>query len=126
MADRRALAQAVSNLLDNAVKYSGEARKVVVDVSVEPSSLVVSVRDSGIGIRKEDASKVFERFFRGGDQLTRAVKGTGLGLTLVRDIVTAHHGTVSLESAPGRGSTFSIRLPLRNAEAQHDVTNPDH
>jgi signal transduction histidine kinase len=126
LADRRALAQAVTNLLDNAIKYSGEARRVLVGASVGPRALVISVTDFGIGIRKEDVSKVFERFYRGGDPLTRSVKGTGLGLTLVKDIVTAHHGTVSVESAPGRGSTFSILLPLRHPEVQPDVTNPDH
>jgi signal transduction histidine kinase/tetratricopeptide (TPR) repeat protein len=112
MVDRDAMAQAITNLIDNAVKYSGESKSVVVSASDEGASLHIAVKDFGIGIRREDLDKVFERFFRGGDELTRTVKGSGLGLTLVREIVEAHHGTVYAESEPGKGSTFFIRLPL--------------
>jgi two-component system phosphate regulon sensor histidine kinase PhoR len=112
MADGEALAQAVTNLLDNAVKYSGQARSIVVRARVEARHLVISVRDSGIGIGKDEVAHVFDRFYRGGEALTRTVKGSGLGLTLVKEIVEAHHGTVSVESEPGCGSTFSIRLSL--------------
>jgi signal transduction histidine kinase/tetratricopeptide (TPR) repeat protein len=116
-ADRIALAQAVTNLIDNAVKYSGGSRRVVVSASREGGFLVIAVKDFGIGIKKEDLDRVFERFFRGGDELTRTVKGSGLGLTLVKEIVEAHDGTVYAESEPGMGSTFFIRLPLpRNEE----------
>ncbi len=112
LADGEALAQAVTNLLDNAVKYSGQSRSIVVRSFVRDRQLVIAVEDFGIGIRTDEAHRVFERFYRGGDELTRSVKGSGLGLTLVKEIVEAHHGTVHLESEPGRGSTFSIRLPL--------------
>jgi signal transduction histidine kinase len=112
MADGEALAQAVTNLLDNAVKYSGQAKSILVRSFAEGRHLVISVRDSGIGIRKDELTHVFDRFYRGGDELTRAVKGSGLGLTLVKEIVEAHHGSVHVESELGRGSTFSIRLPL--------------
>ena len=71
----------------------------------------------GVGVKPEEIEKVFERFYRGGDELTRTVKGSGLGLTLVKQIVEAHHGTVDIESEPGRGSTFSIRFPLQSTEA---------
>ncbi len=74
--------------------------------------LIIAVRDSGIGIKPEEIDRVFERFYRGGDELTRSVKGSGLGLALARQIVEAHHGTVQVESEPGQGSIFSIRLPL--------------
>ncbi len=116
MVDRVAMAQAATNLIDNAVKYSGESRRVVVGASTEGAFLTIAVRDFGIGIRKEDLDRVFERFFRGGDELTRTVKGSGLGLTLVREIVAAHHGTVHAESEPGKGSTFLIKLPLSYEE----------
>jgi two-component system phosphate regulon sensor histidine kinase PhoR len=116
-ADSTALAQAVTNLLDNAIKYSGEARKVVISATALDQNLVIAVKDFGIGIKKEEIHKVFERFYRGGDELTRSVKGTGLGLTLVQDIVKAHRGKVCVESAPGHGSTFSILLPLPETEA---------
>jgi two-component system sensor histidine kinase SenX3 len=70
-----------------------------------------------MGIKSEEIDKVLERFYRGGDPLTRAVKGSGLGLTLVKQIVEAHRGCVRVKSEPGRGSTFSIRLPLASKEA---------
>jgi signal transduction histidine kinase len=110
--DRTALSQAFTNLIDNAIKYSGDSRKVVVGASVEGQFLDIAVRDFGVGIKKEDIDRVFERFFRGGDELTRTVKGSGLGLTLVKEIVEAHRGKVQVESEPGKGSLFSIRLPL--------------
>ena len=72
-------------------------------------------KDFGIGIRKEEINKVFERFYRGGDELTRKVKGSGLGLTLVKQIVEIHNGNIDVESEPGKGSTFSIRLPVEKA-----------
>jgi signal transduction histidine kinase len=125
-ADGEALAQAVTNLLDNAVKYSGQSRSIVVRSFVHGQHLVISVRDFGIGIRKDQADRVFDRFYRGGDELTRSVKGSGLGLTLVKEIVEAHHGTVRVESEPGRGSTFSIVLPLGQTEAPGHGKNPDH
>ena len=116
MVDRVALAQAVTNLIDNAAKYSGESKRVIVGASSEGASLHIAVKDFGIGIRREDLDKVFERFFRGGDELTRTVKGSGLGLTLVKEIVEAHHGKVYADSEPGKGSTFVIKLPLPKEE----------
>lgn len=110
--DSAAITQAVANILDNAIKYSGETKKVFVTVFAEKQNLVIAVQDFGIGIRKEEIDKVFERFYRGGDDLTRLVKGSGIGLALVKQIVEAHHGNVQVESEPGRGSTFSLWLPL--------------
>ena len=110
--DRTALAQALTNLVDNAIKYSGDSRKISVRASLEEQTVAIVVEDFGVGIKKEDISRLFERFYRGGDELTRTVKGSGLGLTLVREIVAAHRGKVHVESEPGKGSVFSIRLPL--------------
>ena len=112
MADRAALAQAITNLIDNAVKYSGESKNVLVRGFTDNQYLCITVKDFGIGIRKEEIEKVFERFYRGGDELTRTVKGSGLGLTLVRQIVEVHHGKVTVESEPGKGSMFTVRIPL--------------
>ena len=111
--DSEAMTQALTNLIDNALKYSGETKKIIVSSHTENQSLIISVKDFGMGIKKEERDKVFERFYRGGNELTRTVKGSGLGLTLVKQIVEAHNGTVQVESEPGQGSTFSIRLPLK-------------
>ena len=111
-AERESLTQAITNLIDNAIKYSGEAKNIIVRAFVEDQYLIITVKDFGIGIRKEEIDKVFERFYRGGDELTRTVKGSGLGLTLVKQIVEAHHGKVSVQSEVGQGSTFMVKLPL--------------
>lgn len=110
--DRAAITQAITNLIDNAIKYSAGAKKIYVRGFTRNQYLVIAVQDFGLGIKPAEIDKVFERFYRGGDELTRTVKGSGLGLTLVKQIVQAHHGSVHVESEPGRGSTFSIRLPL--------------
>lgn len=110
--DRTTLAQAVANLVDNAIKYSGDSRRMTVSGRTEGSGVAIAVRDFGIGINKADVPRLFERFFRAGDELTRSVKGSGLGLTLVKRIVEAHGGTVGVESEPGKGSVFTIWLPF--------------
>lgn len=120
--DRDAIAQALMNLLDNAVKYSEHAEKkeVVVRVSERGRSIDISVTDHGIGIPPEEQKKIFEKFYRVSTGLVHDVKGSGLGLSLVKHIAEAHRGTVSVDSAPGRGSTFTISLPA--AEASQDRT----
>jgi len=111
--DREAISQALLNLLDNAVKYSGgaEEREVVVRVWQKGASVFISVADHGVGIPAEEQKKIFEKFYRVSTGLVHDVKGSGLGLSLVKHIVEAHRGTVEVESAPGRGSTFTISLP---------------
>jgi two-component system phosphate regulon sensor histidine kinase PhoR len=115
-ADRLAIAHVVTNLLDNAIKYSGEAKRAEIRVAAEDGHLVIAVQDYGIGIAKDELKKIFERFHRGGDPHTRTVKGAGLGLTLVKQIVQAHHGTVHVQSEMERGSTFTVRLPTQDME----------
>lgn len=115
-ADRAAISQAITNLIDNAIKYSGDSRNILVRTFAEHPYLMIEIKDFGIGIRKEEIDKVFERFYRGGDELTRRVKGSGLGLTLVKQIVEVHNGNIDVESKPGKGSKFSIRLPLQQPE----------
>ncbi|MBI3725690.1 HAMP domain-containing histidine kinase [bacterium] len=110
--DRDALVRAVLNLLTNAVKYSGESRYVRVAVAREGDSIAVSVEDKGVGIETDDLERIFERFYRAGDPLTREVKGAGLGLALVDEVVRAHEGKIRVESERGKGSTFTILLPI--------------
>jgi len=110
--DSDAITQAVSNLVDNAVKYSGASREIAVDLSREDGWAVIRIVDHGIGISPEDQKKIFERFHRVGSSLVHDVKGSGLGLSIVSHIVAAHRGEVTVESEPGRGSRFAIKLPI--------------
>ena len=117
VADRDALTTAVHNLLDNAVKYSRESRTVQIEAAANGDGLTIAVRDRGAGIRDADRPRIFEKFYRGDGELTERVKGVGLGLSLVQHIVTAHGGTVDVESREGAGSTFTIRLKTENQRA---------
>ena len=110
--DRAAIDQAVCNLLDNAVKYSGESRDIEVRVEGDERRVVIAVTDHGIGIPREERERVFERFHRVGTGLVHEVRGVGLGLAIVRHVVDAHGGKVSLETELGAGSTFSLVLPI--------------
>jgi signal transduction histidine kinase len=110
--DGEAMEQVVHNLLDNACKYSGDSRKIEVHLLSKGNKIVISVRDFGVGIKKEDLDKIFSRFYRAGEELTQTIKGSGIGLTIVKQIVEAHHGEIAVESSPGKGSTFTVRLPL--------------
>jgi signal transduction histidine kinase len=103
----------VFNLFDNAVKYSGENREIVVDVRTpDMDTVLLSVRDLGIGIPRSELKRIFNRFYRATNPLAGQVKGTGLGLFIVRSIARRHGGDVSAESeGEGRGSTFTVRLP---------------
>jgi len=115
--DADAMSQAVSNLIDNAVKYSGESKDIAVRICRQDGWAVVSVEDRGIGISRAEQRRIFERFHRVGSGLIHDVKGSGLGLAIVRHIVEAHDGLVSVESQPGKGSVFAIKLPLKSGGA---------
>jgi two-component system, OmpR family, phosphate regulon sensor histidine kinase PhoR len=106
------LEQAVINLVDNAIKYSEAGATVRVLGCREQSSAVIRVIDSGCGIAANHVPRLFERFYRVDKARSRELGGTGLGLAIVKHIMTAHQGTVQVESAVGRGSTFTLRLPL--------------
>jgi signal transduction histidine kinase len=110
-ADKEALGSAVRNLLDNAVKYSPGAKTVWLNAEAEGGEIRIAVRDKGVGISEDDQRHIFDRFYRAGGEISKRVKGAGLGLSLVKHIVTAHGGTVEYESRVGEGSTFTIRLP---------------
>ncbi len=108
-ADRDRLRQALANLVDNAIKYTPRGGRIDVRASATPQSVAIAVSDTGPGIADQDLPRIFDRLYRG-DQ-SRATRGLGLGLSLVKAYVEAQGGTVSVSSSPGKGSTFEIRLP---------------
>lgn len=111
-ADREALGLALRNLLDNAVKYSPACRNVWVETARERGLLAIRVRDQGIGIPAAEQKEIFKRFVRGSSSRAAHVQGTGIGLAMALHIIKAHDGEIRLESEPGKGSTFTILLPL--------------
>ena len=111
-ADERKFKQILLNLLSNAVKFTPDGGRVEVDARKNGNSIEVSVKDSGVGIAKEDQEAVFEEFRQVGRDYTNKQEGTGLGLTLTRRFVELHGGKIWLKSAPGKGSTFTFTLPL--------------
>ena len=110
--DAGAIAQSLSNLLDNAVKYSDGGKEIAVAVAREGGWVTVAVTDRGCGIPRDEQRKIFDRFHRVSTGLVHDVKGSGLGLAIVRHIVEAHQGRVTVESKVGEGSTFAIWLPV--------------
>ncbi len=112
-ADREALSRALWNLLDNAVKYSGASRAIEVEVRRADGVVSIGVRDHGIGIPAAEQKRIFQKFVRGEAARSGGIKGTGLGLAMVRHIVDAHGGTVEVRSAAGEGSAFTIALPAK-------------
>jgi signal transduction histidine kinase len=111
-ADADALQQAVLNLVMNAMKYSGERKEIEIETRREDGVVVIGVRDYGIGIPVEYQGRIFERFYRVPSAENQGVPGAGLGLTLVAHIAKAHGGEVTVESTPGTGSLFALRLPV--------------
>jgi two-component system sensor histidine kinase KdpD len=109
--DNNHVGQVLTNLVENAVKYSQENRPVVIEAEAANSEMVISVSDEGIGIAPEFQKKIFTRFFRV-DNSARNIKGTGLGLSICRGIVEAHGGRIWVNSEPGKGSKFSFSLPI--------------
>jgi signal transduction histidine kinase len=114
--DAGRMAQLLDNLLANAVKFTPEQGHITVSLGTEGHSAVLSVADDGMGISAGEQERVFERFFRTDLATSRAVQGTGLGLAICKAIVDSHGGTISVESQPGRGTTFRVRLPLQPAQ----------
>jgi two-component system phosphate regulon sensor histidine kinase PhoR len=110
-ADRRLLYQALENLVENAVRYVPEGRRVRIEGRRVPGGVELSVADEGDGIPREDQARIFERFYRVEKGRARAGGGTGLGLAIVKHVAEAHGGRVELESEPWRGATFRITLP---------------
>ncbi len=121
LVDREAMAQAVLNLLDNAARYSDQVKQIEVSVCARGNDIAIEVADHGIGIPRSEHERVFEKFYRVSTGLIHNTRGSGLGLALVKHIVEAHHGRVTVESEVGKGSRFTILLPLCKTEL-NDVT----
>jgi two-component system phosphate regulon sensor histidine kinase PhoR len=113
--ESEAMAQVVLNLLHNAFKYTGEVKKIALRARREGRMIALEVQDNGIGIRAQDKKRIFERFYRADDLLSRGTEGTGLGLAIAKKIVEAHGGRIELDSKPGDGSTFRVLLPAAKA-----------
>jgi signal transduction histidine kinase len=112
-ADERKVKQILLNLLSNAVKFTPDGGRVDVSGKLDTDKVEIAVRDSGVGISPEDQAVLFEEFKQVGRDSGRKAEGTGLGLALTRRFVELHGGEIRVESAPGKGSTFTVLLPLR-------------
>ncbi len=121
-ADRNRIQQALANLIDNAIKYTGQGGKVEIAASQKNHEAIITVKDTGMGISAQDLPRIWDRLYRG--DKSRNEKGLGLGLSLVKAVVQAHHGSVEVASQPDQGSVFTIRLPLgRVIKAQDSVAS---
>jgi two-component system phosphate regulon sensor histidine kinase PhoR len=129
LADRSAIEDALLNLLTNAYKYTGDDKRITLGAAADERWVRIWVADNGIGIPHREQRRVFEKFYRVDERLSRAVEGTGLGLAIVMHVARAHRGRVELESEPGRGSTFTLLLPrptaARLAAAERDDAGID-
>jgi PAS domain S-box-containing protein len=115
--DRDKILLALHNLVGNGLKYTPQGGKVSVNVNTTGKNLIVEVQDSGIGISPEDAEKIFERFYRARDPRVGKITGTGLGLTIAREVVRLHGGDITVDSQINQGSTFTMTIPVVVAEA---------
>jgi signal transduction histidine kinase len=110
--DERKLKQILLNLLSNAIKFTGEGGTVTLEAAREGDCVHIAVRDTGVGISKEDQALIFEEFKQVGTDYARKVEGTGPGLTLTRRFVEMHGWRIAVESEPGAGSSFRVTLPV--------------
>jgi PAS domain S-box-containing protein len=113
--DREKVAIALHNLVGNALKYTNTGGSVTVRVDANEQQLTVAVADTGIGISQEDAARIFERFYRASDKRVERITGTGLGLTIAREVARLHGGDITVESQLDHGSTFTLTLPVKAA-----------
>ena len=109
--DADAVGQALANLVDNAIKFSGDARWLRMEARATNGGVAIAVSDRGIGVPPEEAQKIFEKFYRVGRSDTQARRGSGVGLALVKHVAEAHGGRISVASQTGAGSTFTLWLP---------------
>jgi len=98
--------------LDNACKYTGEDKHISLEVRAEADNVIFAVSDNGIGLARRHLRKIFDRFYQVDNSLARRAEGCGLGLSIVKFIVDAHDGTITVDSRPDKGSTFKVELPI--------------
>ena len=110
--DKNAILQVFYNLVDNAIKFSGISRQIDISLSSKDDELLFCVKDYGFGISTKDQEKIFDRFYRCDEPQRLGIKGSGIGLTIVKKIIEAHKGYLALESKPGEGSNFCVHLPI--------------
>jgi two-component system phosphate regulon sensor histidine kinase PhoR len=115
VADREALAGALLDLLFNAHKYTGPDKRIAVSAARSGPAVVITVADNGPGISIPDQKRIFDKFYRGKDPLERTIEGSGLGLSMVKHVVGAHGGKVSVKSELGKGAAFTVLLPASEA-----------
>ncbi len=121
LVDKELMRIAISNLLTNALKYSDTACEVTVDVVETPDSITLSVTDKGHGIGEEDVERIFDKFYRSESEAAQVVRGHGLGLSIAKEILNLHHGSITVESELGKGSTFSLELWKRSGVARQAI-----
>jgi signal transduction histidine kinase len=122
--DKQRLSVLINNLLGNAIKYTPEGGKVHVSVEVSGQRVLIAIRDTGIGIGPDDQPHVFEKFYRAADDGVQTLPGTGLGLALAREVARLHGGEILLESERGKGSTFTVELPISATSEGEDHLRP--
>ncbi len=115
-ADPNSITMAFLNLLDNAIKYSGENKKIDIRIWRNGSHVDLSVTDNGVGIPESERQKIFDKFFRGSDPSVRRVRGSGIGLAITKHVAEMHNGEILVKSEPGQGSTFTLRIPIRTVD----------
>ena len=112
-ADAMRIQQALSNLIDNAIKYGGDNDSIEIEVSAGEEAGIVAITDHGEGVTLEEKEQIFRRFYRVDKSRSQEISGSGLGLAITKHLVLLHRGSIDVESAPGEGSTFLVRLPRR-------------
>jgi two-component system sensor histidine kinase SenX3 len=114
MADPNAISMAFFNLLDNAIKYSGERKQVMVGVSQGDGTIDLAIKDEGLGIPEAERQKIFEKFFRGSSASVKRIRGSGIGLSITKQVAEMHGGEICVQSELGQGSTFILKIPIRD------------
>ena len=115
--DEEAISSVLINLLNNSMKFSPTTKEIGVKLSCDKEFIVLEVSDKGIGMTQKEISKIFDRFYRAENKIVSKTRGSGLGLTLVKHIIDAHHGRISVNSDPGKGSVFTVFLSIDSAKA---------